>query len=109
MSHGDLRTDPRTTWTIKSMSVHARERAVRAAVDAGMTIGEWMELAISRMLDPPPAETRSEAATAGKGSGRSLIPLGTLEPPTGELVRLAWLIQAAGALAQATNRPSPGM
>lgn len=93
------------------MSVDARARAVRAAQDAGMTIGEWMELAIARMLEnhpaPPPAESSSEARTALQVADRGRMALRALDAATGDLVKLVRVIEAAGALAQATGRPIP--
>lgn len=90
------------------MSVDARARAVRAAQGAGMTIGEWMELAIARMLENRPLSPGpTEAATAGLPASRSLVPLRALDAATGDLVRLVRVIEAAGALAQATGRPIP--
>lgn len=103
--------DPRSTWTIKTMSVEARERAVRAAQGAGMTIGEWMELAIDRMLEAPnflpPARSSSDEATEPSEVPRFLIPARPPDAVTGDLVRLVRVIEAAGALAQVTNKPVP--
>jgi hypothetical protein len=55
------------TWAIKGASDRTREAALKAAAAAGLTIGEWVDQALTRAAEEarnprPPAASREEVA-----------------------------------------------
>lgn len=74
-------TDAIKPWTIKSIASEARDRAIIAARQEGLTVGQWLERLIR--------------AATGAGESRSLALLTSREPPAsnaddlGQLGRLA--------------------
>ena len=55
------------TWTIKGVGDSTREAVLDAALDAGQTVGEWVDRALARAAEEarhprPPAASRADVA-----------------------------------------------
>jgi hypothetical protein len=101
----DEPTDGRAPWTIKGMSVEARKLAVRRARMRDVSVGAWMETAITNQANleagdqvMPPPPPRARANLPG-------VPA-VYEPPP-ELGDLADLMRAAQGVAEAASMPIP--
>jgi hypothetical protein len=99
----------KAAWTIKSVPVETRKLAVACATKAGLTMAEWLTLAVRDRANRE-AGNRVLPPLAAPGAGRALAPLaapaGPLVP-TIDMAGLTGLLGTVQAMATAADVPVP--
>ena len=100
------RTSART-WALKGVSDRTREGALKVAAAAGLTLGEWVDQALTRAAEEarnprPPAASREEVAEIIERALEA-----RLRPIAERLERLERGIAAPGAVREGADGADP--